>query len=116
MKRTIKWSPNQPLNHGREKPFPRWLEPENQRYNLNQKLSAKQSYDSNQSEATSGTGNLDTDDIMKYIQNAEETEDDVNFFFMIFSWFIIHTKVWGMLLSESFLHVLVFTKSAIRLC
>ena len=54
---------------------------------LKPKPSAKQSDDSNQSQATSGADNLDTDDIMKYIQNAEETEDDVD----LFSWFIIYT-------------------------
>nr|XP_022330785.1 HCLS1-binding protein 3-like [Crassostrea virginica] len=47
---------------------------------LKPKPSAKQSDDSNQREATSGADNLDTDDIMKYIQNAEETEDDVDLF------------------------------------
>ncbi|XP_078330986.1 uncharacterized protein LOC144624836 [Crassostrea virginica] len=47
---------------------------------LKPKPSAKQSDDSNQSQATSGADNLDTDDIMKYIQNAEETEDDVDLF------------------------------------
>ena len=55
---------------------------------LKPKPSAKQSDDSNQSQATSGADNLDTDDIMKYIQNAEETEDDVD----LFSWFIIYTN------------------------
>ena len=55
---------------------------------LKPKPSATQSDDSNQSEATSGADNLDTDDIMKYIQNAEETEDDVD----LFSWFIIYTN------------------------
>ncbi|XP_078331261.1 uncharacterized protein LOC144625078 [Crassostrea virginica] len=39
---------------------------------LKPKPSVKQSNDSNQSEVTSGADNLDTDDIMKYIQNAEE--------------------------------------------
>ena len=47
---------------------------------LKPKPSAKQSDDPNQSEATSGTDNLDTDDIMKYIQNAKERECDVDLF------------------------------------
>ncbi|XP_078331587.1 uncharacterized protein LOC144625251 [Crassostrea virginica] len=47
---------------------------------LKPKPSAKQSDDLNQSEASFGADNLDTDDIMKYIQNAEEIEDDVDLF------------------------------------
>ena len=80
---------------------------------LKPKPSAKQSDHSNQSEATSGASNLDTDDIMKLIQNAEETEDYVD----LFSWFImILHKFSGLFLPKLFLHVLVFTNSAIRLC
>ena len=55
---------------------------------LKPKPSAKQSDDSNKSKSTSGADNLDTDVIMKYIQNAEETEDDVD----LFSWLIIYTN------------------------
>ena len=64
------------------------LQPKPKPAALKPKPSAKQSDDSNQSQATSGADNLDTDDIMKYIQNAEETEDDVD----SFSWFIIYTN------------------------
>lgn len=35
---------------------------------------------SEQDETVSSAADLDTDDIMKYIQNAEETQDDVDLF------------------------------------
>jgi hypothetical protein len=40
----------------------------------------KQSPAQTKNEAVSGIGDLDTDDIMKYIQNAEETEEEADLF------------------------------------
>ena len=79
---------------------------------LKPKPSAKQSNYSNQSEATYGADNLGTDDIMKYIQNVEETEDDVD----LFSWFnIMQTNSEDCLCHNRSL-MLIFTERAIRLC
>lgn len=48
--------------------------------NLKPKPTSKHSDVQEQAEAVSSTADLDTDDIMKYIQNAEETQDDVDLF------------------------------------
>lgn len=52
----------------------------NTKPNLKPKPTSKHSDVQEQAEAVSSTADLDTDDIMKYIQNAEETQDDVDLF------------------------------------
>lgn len=47
---------------------------------LKPKPTSKHSDVQEQAEAHSSAADLDTDDIMKYIQNAEETQDDVDLF------------------------------------
>ena len=99
MNLTIKSSSTRPLNHDhRVKPPSLWLEPENQRYNLNQNRPSKQSPQPKSRtiriRATSGAGNIDTNDIMRYIQNAEETEKDVD----LFSWMLMRKCLLALLM------------------